>query len=197
MSTKLTFSSVLAGAALMTGSAFADSPYEEARYAQDGYDYARVIDVYPIAHQVRIDTPRRECFQETRYRDDERGASEQRRFHSTAGSSILGALIGAGIGNTIGRGDGRRVATVAGALIGGALGHTIGEQRRDAYEEYRTEPVAYNTERCEVRYETSYQQRIDAYRVTYEYNGQRFVTQLPYEPGRRLRVRVNVEPAQG
>jgi uncharacterized protein YcfJ len=54
--------------------------------------------------------------------------------------------------------------------------------------------VAYTEERCEVRYETSFQQRIEGYRVTYEYNGQRFVTQLPYDPGRRIRIRVNVVP---
>ncbi len=36
--------------------------------------------------------------------------------------------------------------------------------------------------------------RIDGYRVTYEYNGIRQTTQLPYDPGDRIRVRVDVQP---
>jgi len=196
MSTKVILSSVLAGAALLAGSAFADPPFEEGRYAPGGYDYARVVDVDPITRQVRIDTPRRECFQETRYRESDPRDYEGRRYRGTAGPSILGAVIGAGIGNTIGRGDGRAVATVAGAIIGSAVGHDIGEQRRQYDSGYAPEPAAYTQERCEVRYETSYQQRIEGYRVTYEYHGQRFVTQLPDDPGKRIRVRVSVEPDQ-
>lgn len=190
MSRKIILSSLVGGAVLLSASAFADSPYRSDGYDSDGYDYARVVDVDPLTRQVRVDTPRRECYEQTRYRDD---YSAPRR--GTAGSTILGALIGAGIGNSIGSGDGRRAATVAGALIGSAVGHDVGERRRDREDAYGSQPVAYTQQRCDVRYETSYQERIDGYRVTYEYHGQRFVTQLPYDPGRRLRVRVNVEPA--
>ena len=190
MSRKIILSSLASGAVLLTASAFADSPYRSDSYDSDGYDYARVVDVDPLTRQVRVDTPRRECYEQTRYRDD---YPAPRR--GTAGSTILGALIGAGIGNSIGSGDGRRVATVAGAIIGSAVGHDVGERRRDRDYGYGAEPVAYTQQRCDVRYETSYQERIDGYRVTYEYNGQRYVTQLPYDPGKRLRIRVNVEPA--
>jgi len=196
MSTKAILSSVLTGAALFAGAVQADSPYDDGRYSADGYgngyDYARVVDVDPIARQVRVDTPRRECYPETRFREEGR-----RGYRGTAGASILGAVIGAGIGNTIGRGDGRGIATVAGAIIGSAVGHDIGDQRRRYEDDSPARTVAYTEERCEVRYETSYQQRIEGYRVTYEYNGQRYVTQLPYDPGKRIRVRVNVEPDQG
>ena len=34
------------------------------------------------------------------------------------------------------------------------------------------------------------------YRVTYEYQGRRQVTELPYRPGERIRVRVDVTPAE-
>ena len=196
MSTRVILSSVLTSMALLAGTAQADSPYDDDRYAGygsgSGYDYARVVDVDPIAREVRVDSPRRECYPETRYRE------EGRRGHrGTAGASILGAVIGAGIGNSIGHGNGRGVATVAGAIIGSAVGHDIGEQRSRYDDDAPARTVAYTEERCEVRYETSYQQRIEGYRVTYEYNGQRFVTQLPYDPGKRIRVRVNVEPDQG
>ena len=190
MSRKIILSSLASGAVLLSASAFADSPYRSDGYDSAGYDYARVVDVDPLTRQVRVDTPRRECYEQTRYRDD---YPAPRR--GTAGSTILGALIGAGIGNTIGSGDGRRAATVAGAIIGSAVGHDAGERRRDREDAYGSQPVAYTQQRCDVRYETSYQERIDGYRVTYEYNGQRYVTQLPYDPGKRLRIRVNVEPA--
>jgi uncharacterized protein YcfJ len=191
MSRNYLIGSILGGAVLMASAAHADPGYRN-REEGNQFDYARVIDVDPIARQVRVDTPRRECFQETAYRED---YPPPRR--GTAGATVLGALIGAGIGNTIGSGDGRRAATVAGAIIGGAVGHDVGERRRDREAYYRPEPTAYSREHCEVRYETSYQQRIEGYRVTYEYNGQRYVTRLPYDPGRQLRVHVSVEPAEG
>ena len=41
---------------------------------------------------------------------------------------------------------------------------------------------------------TAYEDRVEGYRVTYEYNGRRQTTQLPYDPGDRIRVRVDVRP---
>lgn len=49
----------------------------------------------------------------------------------------------------------------------------------------------------EVRYRDSFVERIDGYDVTYEYAGREYVTQLPYDPGERIRVRVDVTPADG
>ena len=54
----------------------------------------------------------------------------------------------------------------------------------------------YTVQRCDTRYSDSYEERIDGYRVTYIYNGRRQVTQLPYNPGERIRVRVDVSPAE-
>ena len=39
-------------------------------------------------------------------------------------------------------------------------------------------------------------ERIDGYRVTYEYNGCEYDTRLPYDPGQKIRVRVAVAPAE-
>nr|WP_206064158.1 glycine zipper 2TM domain-containing protein [Oleiagrimonas sp. C23AA] len=46
---------------------------------------------------------------------------------STLGT-VIGALAGAALGNTVGKGDGRQAATVAGAVAGGAAGHEIGKR---------------------------------------------------------------------
>ena len=96
-------------------------------------------------------------------------------------------------------GDGRRAATVAGAVIGSALGHDAAARRAyrdDRYYETRVEepPRAYTVERCDVRYQETWEERVEGYRVAYEYHGRRYETRLPYDPGERVRVRVDVFP---
>jgi uncharacterized protein YcfJ len=165
-----------------------DSRYD-GRYDEGGaYDYARVVDVQPLTSRVRISTPQRECWDETRY--DQGGY--QSGGARTAGSTLLGAAIGAAIGNQIGHGQGRKAATAGGAVIGAAIGHQQGMRRHGAV----SAPQPYTVQRCETRYHDEYQERIDGYRVTYVYHGRRQVTELPYRPGDRIRVRVDVSPAE-
>jgi uncharacterized protein YcfJ len=159
-----------------------------------GYDFARVVDVDPIVRHVRISVPRQECYTETRYEDVSYRESTGPRPRGSAGSMILGGIIGAAIGNQIGSGDGRRAATVAGAVIGTAIGHDAGDRRNGRNERVVTESRPYEAERCETRYEEQVEDRIEGYRVTYVYNGVRQTTQLPYDPGDRIRVRVDVRP---
>lgn len=154
------------------------------------FDYARVVDVDPITREVRREVPVRECWDETRVVRERPGP------RGTAGGTILGGLIGAAVGNQIGRGDGRRAATVAGAIIGGAIGHDVAEQKREERGYGPPREREYTEERCEVRYETEIDQRIEGYRVTYEYQGRTYQTRLPYDPGKEIRVRVDVAPAE-
>lgn len=156
----------------------------------DGYDYARVVDVQPLTARVRVSVPQRECWDETR--NDERGYQD--RPPTRAGSTLLGAAIGAVIGHQIGHGDGRRAATVGGAVIGAAIGGNQADRRNNGYG--GPPPREYTTQRCETRYRDSYEERTNGYRVTYIYNGRRQVTTLPYRPGDRIRVRVDVSPAE-
>ena len=46
------------------------------------------------------------------------------------------------------------------------------------------------------RYQETWEERTDGYRVTYVYNGRRQVTEMPNRPGDRIRVRVDVSPAE-
>ena len=161
--------------------------YGESRTDYDdghGYAYAHVTHVEPIVHRVSVDRPARDCWDETRQvRYD---ADEGR----TVGSTLLGGFIGGVIGHQIGHGSGRDVATIAGAVIGSAVGHNAAERNSSPpYYEDRT------VQRCTVRYERNYEERVDGYRVTYRYDGRDYVTQLPYDPGDRIRVRVAVAPA--
>jgi uncharacterized protein YcfJ len=103
-------------------------------------------------------------------------------------------VIGAAIGNQIGHGDGRRAATAAGAIIGAGIGRDQAQRRVAQYGS--PAPREYTVQRCETRYHDEWQERVDSYRVTYVYHGHRQVTELPYRPGERIRVRVDVSPAE-
>ena len=182
-------------------------------------DYARVVNVEPITRRIRHSEPRRECWNETAYQpryynDRDSYRTGARGDRPAAGQMILGGIIGAAIGNQIGRGDGRRAATVGGAIIGSAIGHDAAQRgtgRRyderygnryndrydDRYNNRDDDRYGRDVERCSVRYEDSWQERVDGYRVTYEYNGRQYTTRLPYDPGEQVRVRVQVFPDEG
>lgn len=145
---------------------------------QGGYAYANVIDVQPIVRTVRIEQPRRECWTEevTRYE----------RRHNAAGPMIAGGIIGGVLGNQIGKGNGRRAATAAGVLIGSSIGHD------KAPTEVR--PRTRVEQHCTVQREFYEEERIDGYRVTYEYGGAAYVTRMRHHPGNQVRVQVSVRP---
>jgi uncharacterized protein YcfJ len=158
------------------------------RYDGDAeFDYAKVVDIQPLTTRVRVSTPQQECWDETRYDRD-----PQPMQGNVAGGTLLGAVIGAAIGNQIGSGDGRRAATAGGAIIGATIGHNQAA-RNSGYEP--PPPRAYTAQRCETRYHDEWQERVDAYRVTYVYHGRRGVTDMVDKPGDRIRVRVDVRPA--
>lgn len=59
------------------------------------------------------------------------------RDNHLGGGTVIGAIAGGLLGNTVGHGDGRKAATVAGALAGGAIGHHVEKNRRDGDDSYR------------------------------------------------------------
>jgi uncharacterized protein YcfJ len=157
------------------------------------YDYAQVTHVEPRYRQVRVSVPRQECYTETRYGPDRRYAPER----PVAGGMILGSIIGAVIGHQFGHGPERGLGTVAGAVVGGAIGHDAAQRRaggeeEGGYGERSGRPV--ESERCVTRYSERVEQRIEGYLVSYRYNDRNYQTDLPYDPGERLRVRVAVSP---
>lgn len=181
MKTKTLISSLSLLSLLAMATAHADpADRQGARFA-----YADVISVDPIVRYVTVKTPVRECWQDTEVRIVNRGRQRN------AGGALLGAVIGGVVGNQFGSGRGNDAATVAGTLIGAAVGSGAGRENRREFERYET-PV----ERCETRISEHQEERIDGYRVVYRYDGQRYATRLPYDPGNRLRVRVDVRPAQ-
>ena len=180
----------LASAAMLLGtsaSALADHDYRTARNDRAMYDYAQVISSRPIVNYVTVSTPVRECWEEMQY------YSVDRRARGTGAGTLLGAVIGGVIGHQVGSGRGNDAATVAGSLIGAAIGNDSARRRNG--DNYGVERHARPVERCKTSYQEHREERIDGYQVTYRYHGQKYQTEMPYDPGKKIRVRVDVRPA--
>ena len=170
------------------GAADSREYYQDYRPAGQHYDYAHVIKSRPIYETYQVPDPVEQCWREPAYYGEHKRSSG----HNSKTPEILGALIGAAIGNQVGSGRGKKVATVAGAILGGSVGHDIKKSKRRHHHDrhYRDRDV----ERCEVTEVYREEQRIVGYDVTYKYNGNRYHTQMDHDPGRKIKVRVSVDP---
>ena len=178
-------STALLALALGARPALADHEYDN-NGADAIYDYARVIQAEPITRTVTVTTPVRECWNDTEY------YSVAHRPKGTIGGAIIGAIIGGVIGNQLGHGHHRDQATVFGSLAGAAIGSEVAAVKAGGY---ATTQHSRQVRRCETRYTKHQEERIDGYRVIYLYNGQKYATRMPTDPGSRLRIRVDVRPA--
>ena len=141
-------------------------------------DTARVLKVKPIYETVRVNNPRRKCWDEPVY---------HRGQGNSAVPTIVGGIIGGVIGNQFGRGNGRRALTVAGTLLGGAIGHDVG--RSHAGPGYET-----IERRCRVVNHFTDRQEVVGYRVEYRYNDKVLWTRTQEHPGKYINVKVKVRP---
>jgi uncharacterized protein YcfJ len=178
-----------------------DSRYDNAAYSPR-VDYARVIRVERLGYGNQYGTlygsnVRQECWNETTnayeggYYRDQYGRLYRGDGRSSSGGALLGALIGGALGNQVGKGDGRTAATIGGAVIGGAIGAHVDNDR---YDEYRD--TAGVVRRCRmVSYDNAYDNRsYRGYNVTYVYGGNTYHAITRYNPGRTIRVVVDVRP---
>ncbi|MBC7983201.1 MAG: hypothetical protein H7Y02_05030 [Candidatus Obscuribacterales bacterium] len=163
-----------------------DVRYTEVRY--NDVNYARVVDVDPIIRRVRVSAPERECW-------DERQEVSAGPSRTQVRSTLVGGLIGAAVGHRVGgRADiPTPVAIIGGSMIGAAVGNGIGERRALRNGDY-DRPHYQTVQRCEVNYREEWAERIDGYRVTYLYHGREYTTRMPYDPGDRIRINVDVSP---
>ncbi|WP_207062697.1 glycine zipper 2TM domain-containing protein [Motiliproteus sp. SC1-56] len=150
-------------------------------------DYARVVDVEPITETLTHRIPRETCWNEqVRYEEPVGG-------RDSATPVILGGIIGAAIGSSLGNNhhkSNRTIKTVALGALGASIGNDIARRSHPGATrvDYRTE------EHCEVSYDTQYEERIRGYDVTYKYRGETYRTRMDYDPGKRIKVNVKVRP---
>ena len=151
------------------------------------FGYGKVLEVSPLYDIITTSTPVKQCWQEPvkqtyRMRND--------HGHGSAVGTLAGGLIGGIIGHQFGKGRGKRVATAVGTLVGAQIGHD-NAHKSHAYTD--TETVGYR-DVCEVTQKNSYEKVIDGYQVTYRYKGNQYETRMPYDPGDRVKLKVNVNP---
>lgn len=112
---------------------------------------------------------------------------------TTAGSNVatvVGGLVGAAIGSQIGGGSARYATAALGTMVGGMAG-------RQVYENSHRPRRMGSVQICDVipagsRYGSYPGNQVTAYDVTYEYAGRTYSTRTSYNPGDRIRVRVDV-----
>jgi len=145
---------------------------------------------------------RQECWNEQTngyengYYRDSSGRLYRNDSHNNAGGTLLGALIGGALGNQVGKGDGRTAATIGGAVIGGAIGNHVARSN-DGYDQYQDNSGVVRRCRTVSDNDGYDNQRAGAYNVTYRYAGQIYHAVTNYNPGRTMRVVVDVRPQDG
>ena len=165
----------------ISGTTLADHKHHD-RHSDKAW--GKVLQVTPIYREIRSSTPVEECWQQpvrhTRHVD----------HNDVAGSTLAGGLLGGIIGHQIGKGNGRKIATAFGTIIGAQLGH---DSARGAYGNSDHSYTTYDNV-CETRHKVSYEQVLDGYRVRYSYRGEEYETVMDRNPGKKIKLRVSVEP---
>lgn len=182
----------VAGLALVaSAAAVADQPGVQ-------YQYAPVVDVEPIVRIVRVERPRRECWNEEVY---EEVPAPRHSYGSSgrgsAGATIAGGVVGGVIGRQFGGGKGRDAMTLFGTLVGAAIANDRAGRRHAGYQsaanyDYERRPVT--VERCRVDTESFEEERVEGYRVTYLYDGDTYTMRTREHPGEQVKLRVAVRP---
>jgi len=144
------------------------------------YEYARVVSSTPVYEEVN--TPRNECWTEQ--------VSYEAPRERSYGGAILGGIVGGILGNQIGKGNGKTVATAVGAATGAMVGDSVDNKASAGGSQTRVEEV----QRC--RTVDDWSRRVVGYDVVYRYDDRNYSTFLPYDPGNRLRLKVNVSVAE-
>jgi hypothetical protein len=183
------------------------------------YDFARVVRVVPVIGardgygaypaQGQRCTTRRDAYAgaasdggyhgpDGRYYGDYYGDAQPRSRGTEGGrtmAGVLGTVIGAVVGSQVGGGSARYATAAIGSAVGGVAG-------RQVYDNAHRDDGAGSVTVCDP---------VDArqgaaaggpyraagrnlYDVTYEYGGRTYTARTGYDPGDRIRVRVDVRP---
>nr|WP_304665637.1 glycine zipper 2TM domain-containing protein [Pseudomonas tremae] len=140
-----------------------------------GPEYADVLAVEPINQQIK--TPREVCKDVTVTRQ-----APVKDKHQIVGS-VIGAVAGGLLGNQVGGGNGKKIATVAGALGGGYAGNRVqeGMQERDTY--------TTTQNRCTTVNDVS--DKVVGYNVKYKLNEKVGQVRMERDPGSQIPVDKN------
>ncbi|BBP61392.1 MULTISPECIES: glycine zipper 2TM domain-containing protein [Pseudomonas] len=164
--------SMLVGAVLGAVGVTAGGAVATYSLVKSGPESAQVLAVEPVKTQIK--TPREVCKDVTVTR--QKPVQDQ---HQIAGT-VIGALAGGLLGNQVGGGTGKKIATVAGAAGGGYAGNKIqeGMQERDTYTTTQT--------RCNTVNDIS--DKVVGYDVRYMLDGKEGKVRMDRDPGNQIPV---------
>ncbi|KQQ66387.1 glycine zipper 2TM domain-containing protein [Pseudomonas syringae] len=170
MNKSLLVGAVLGAVAVTAGGAFATYSL-----VNSGPEHAEVLAVDPIKQQIK--TPREVCKDVTVTRK-----APVKDEHQIVGS-VLGAVAGGLLGNQVGGGNGKKIATVAGAVGGGYAGNKVqeGMQNRDTYTTTQT--------RCNTVNDIS--DKVVGYNVKYKVGEKVGQVRMDRDPGNQIPVDKN------
>jgi len=170
-----------------------DNRYNDDPRTRDdvGYDYARVVRVDPIIVRDASHSAAR-CYNrpvQGNYGGSDgyygNGAPVASNAPGRSLATVIGGVAGAVVGSRFGGGSGQLLGTAVGTVAGGLAGQSVYDanhpQSRDGYVQV-CDPVAEERE------------QVDGYDVTYEYGGRTYHTRSDFNPGDRIRVRVEAAP---
>lgn len=134
--------------------------------------YAEVLKVTEATQTVQV--PREVCEDVPVSR--QRPVKDQNRIVGT----VTGALIGGVLGNQVGGGDGRKLATAAGAAAGGYAGNKVQQnmQAKDTYTTYERRCHSVNESKVK---------RL-GYDVSYRLGDKTGMVRMDHHPGERIPV---------
>jgi len=179
----------------------AQKHYNGQRHAQPhqthtSYGYAKVVGVQPVYETYEVNNPIEKCYQEQVPVKSKRSHRNSRNSSYT--NEVVGGVIGAAVGNQVGkrgRGKARDVATVLGAVIGASVAHKIEDKKYRRSSNGHYQKARYETvEHCELHDSYTTKRELVGYDVAYKYNGNVYHTQLNQRPGKKIKVRVAVQP---
>lgn len=99
---------------------------------------------------------------------------------SSGAGALMGAIAGGAMGNAVGDGSGRALATMIGIVGGAMAGDRI---------EGTGQATTQNHTTCTTQ--TVYENRLVGYDVVYEYAGKQYRVQLPQDPGPTLELNIS------
>lgn len=208
----------------LTATAGTASAQQYGTYPANGYsapggisDYARVVRVVPVydSHGAyAASTGGQRCtesrtysgygndryydpndrngdgYPDDRYYGDSYGGSRPATQGGSTAATVIGGIVGAVVGSQVGGGSARYATSAIGTMVGSQVGKQI-------YDNAHREPARMGrVVTCDPMYDRDYQsgRNVSMYDVTYEYAGRNYTTRTTYDPGSRIRVRVDVRP---
>ncbi len=164
--------SMLVGAVLGAVVVTAGGAFATYTLVDRGPEFAEVLNVEPVTETIK--TPREVCKEVTVTR--QKPVQDQHRIAGTA----VGAVVGGLLGNQVGGGTGKKIATVAGAVGGGYAGNQV-QERMQANDTYTTTETRCNTV-------TDTHDKVVGYKVKYDLDGKISTVRMDRDPGNRIPV---------